>query len=895
MTRDARRPRSARRLLGADPQADVRDELQFHVDAKVDDLIAAGWPPDEARQEAERQFGDRLSVQAIGERIGGTMERRRRVSDYGHECLQDLRFAYRTFLRERGFAIVAILVLALAIGANVATFSVVDTLLLRPLPFADAQELTWIAPPPAPCGLSCATYSADAYEEFRDQSRVYQGVTGYFAFSGADNTRLERDGDSTPATGLFVIANFFQVLGVPPALGRTFTADDARTGARPVTVLSHAYWTRQFAADASIVGRTIALNGQSTTVIGVLPASFDFGSVFRPGARVDLFTPLPLDQARTMGNIVTLVGRLRPDVTLAQARDDATRVAPDLYFNVKVPATKGNYRDGLVPVPLKTHVSGQWHRPLVVLWCAVGLVLLIACVNLANLLLVRAAARSREFAMRRALGATRARLVRQSLTESLALSGAGAVLGLAGAFALVRWLAHRADLDLPLLTGLTIDGAAVAWTVVVAVLAAAIFGTVPGLRMAGEDVQEALKDSGPAAGRGRRHERLRVGLVISEIALACVLLVGAGLLLRSFLNVLDVDLGFAPGQAATMAVDFDGGTGSAAQRAATRGASLRQIIDRVSAVPGVESAGISDYLPLGPNRSWGAPVPKGKVVRPGDIVPSPLVYVVTPGFMRAMGIHLRGRDFTWTDTLGAEPVVIINASAAHAYWPGEDAIGQYLTRDGTNLRVIGVADDVREETVEDGAGWQTYYPATQESPAGARLVVRSPLPTDAIGASVLAALRELNPRQPAAPLQPLDRLVSHSVSPRRFFMVLVAAMAGLGLLLAGLGIHGVIAYSVARQSRDIGLRMALGASTGRVRRDVLLATLRVALAGMAAGIGASLAASRLIASLLYDTSPWDGSTYLGMAAVFLAVALISGYLPARRASRIDPIVALKST
>ncbi len=693
----------------------MRDELQFHLDARVDELVADGWPPDDARREAERRFGDLRSVQKIGERIGGTMDRRRRVSDYGHECLQDMRFACRTFIRERGFALVAILVLALAIGANVATFSVVDRLLLRPLPFADAHELTWIAPPQAACGLSCATYSSDAYEEFRDESRVYQGVTGYFAFSGADNVRLERGGDSTPVTGLDVISNFFQVLGVSPTIGRMFTADDARTGARPVTVLSHAYWTREFAADPSIVGRTIVLSGQATTVIGVLPAAFDFGSVFLPGARVDLFTPLDLDQARNWGNIVTLVGRLRPGVTLAQARDDAARVAPDLYFSVRAPETKGNYINGLVPVPLKTHVSGQWHRPLVVLWGAVGLVLLIACVNLANLLLVRASARSKEYAMRRALGATRARIVRQSLAENLVLSAAGAVLGLAGAYGLVRWLAHLGDLDLPLLNGLSIDGVAVAWTVVIAVVAAALFGAVPGLKMARENVQDALKDSGPATGRGHRHERLRVGLVIAEIALACVLLVGAGLLLRSFVNVLHVDLGFAPDRAATIAVDYDGGTGSAEQRAASRGTSLRQILERVSAVPGVESAGITDYLPLGPNRSWGAPVPKGKVVRPGE-APPPLVYVVTPGFMRAMGIRLRGRDFQWTDTLDNEPVVIINASAARVYWPGEDAVGKYLTQDGKDVRVVGVADDVREETVEDGGGWQILLSGDSAGP-----------------------------------------------------------------------------------------------------------------------------------------------------------------------------------
>lgn len=893
MSSNSRRPRAARRLLGVNRAADVRDELEFHLAAKVDDLVERGWPPDDARREAERQLGDLRSLQQIGEHIGDTMDRHRRLRDYWHEVLQDLRYASRAFLRERGFTAVAVLVLALAIGANVATFSVVNTLLLRPLPFPQADELVWIAPPPQSCGMSCATYSSDAYEGFRDTSRSYQGMTGYFAFSGADNVRLENGGEAVPVTGLDVITNFFQVLGVTPALGRAFTADDARTGARPVALLSHAYWTRKFAANPSIVGQTITLNSQPATVIGVLPAAFDFGAVFLPGARVDMFMPLNLDQARDWGNIVTLIGRLKPDVTLAQARDEAAHIAPDLYFNVKSPNSRGAYRNSLVPVPLKTHVSGEWRRPLVVLWCAVGLVLLIACVNLSNLLLVRAAAHSKEFAMRRALGATRARIVRQSLTESFALAGVGAALGLAGAYGLVRWIAHVDALDLPLLNAVTIDGAAVLWTVCVAVLAAAIFGLVPALKMTGDNVQEALKDSSAAVGSGHRHERLRVGLVVSEIALACVLLVGAGLLLRSFVNVLGVDLGFAPERAAAISAEYDDSAPSFADRAVRRTALFRQILERVTAIPGIEVAGIGDYLPLGRNRAWGTPAPKGKTYRPGE-VPAPLVYVVTPGFLPAMGIGVRGRDFTWADDFGGQRAVVINASAARFYWPGEDAVGKILVANGQDAVVIGVADDVRTEKVEGVTGGQIYYSAMQWQPNGAQVVIRSRVPLDSLGSTVLAALRELNPRQPAVELKPLQQMVSHAVSPRRFFMLLVGAMAGLGLLLAALGIHGVISYTVARQSRDIGVRMALGASAGRVRRDVLFSTLRVALWGVGIGIVASLAAARLIAALLFGISPWDAITYVGMAAIFLVVALVSGYLPARRASRIDPMIALRS-
>ena len=806
--------------------------------------------------------------------------------------LQDLKYALRTLSRDRGFMIVAVLILALAIGANIAVFSVVNTLLLRPLPFPDSHELVWIAPPPSACGLSCATYSAEAYEEFRDQSRVYQGVTGYEAFSTADNLRLTGRGEPEPATGIDVIGNFFQVLGVQPAMGRLFTAEESR-GPHPIALLTNAYWRRQFNADPAIVGKAVELNGTPITVVGVLPDSFDFGAVFSPGAKVDLFTPLDLQLQHDWGNIVTLIGRLKPGVTVAQALDDANRVAPNIYMNYKYPGTLGRYRGDLIPVLLKTYVTGKLRRSLIALWCAVGAILLIAGVNLSNLLLARAAARAKEFAVRGALGASRGRIVRQLLIESLVLSSAGAAVGLGLALTLITWLAHQGSLALPLLSTLRIDSQALGWTVLVAVFTAMIFGLLPGLKIASGNLQEGLKDSGAGAGLGRKHERVRAALVVSEIALACVLLVSAGLLLRSFLKVLDVDLGFQPEHAASIKVDYDDNAPTDEGSKAKRGEIFQQILARVTALPGVDAAGMSDYLPLGPNREWDTPVPQGKIFAPGE-QPDPLVYVITPGFIRALGIRLRGRDFTWADGPHSERVVLINASAARVYWPGEDAVGKILMRDQEQDRVVGVVDDVHEETVEGGAGSQIYYPATQQGPNGEQLVVRTSLPPAALAGSVLRALRELNPKQPAAEFRPIQAVVDRAVSPRRFFILLVAAFASLGLLLAALGIYGVISYSVTQRTQEIGIRMALGATTSNVQLGVIGRTLRLTLIGIATGAIASLFVARAISALLFGTKPTDPMTFAAVMFALAIVALFAGYLPARKASRIDPMVALRN-
>lgn len=858
----------------------LREEIEEHIALQTAENLRAGLSAIEARRQALVRFGG----------VQQTLEQHRESRGLPRLelLMQDLRFALRTLRRDRGFTIVAVLILALGIGANIAVFSVVNTILLRPLPFRDAERLVRIVEKEAGTNESGRTYTADATQDFQEQNRSFQSVSGYFAFTGPDNFKLVGNGQPLPVTGILVAEGFFRTLGVEPSLGRLFRHEEFLQHSQPAVLLSYWFWKRRFDADPSVVGRAINLSNTSVVVAGVLPDTFDFGSVFSPGAKIDLFAPYVMDDFREDGNDLALVGRLKPGVSLAAAQREADEIFPRLLFEHKHPEFKPGYTGRLTI--LKEYVSGKLRRSLIVLWCAVGLILLIVCLNLSNLLLARAAARGKEFAMRRALGAGRGRLVLQLLTESLILASVGAALGLGLAYVILSYLAHQRSIALPLLTMMRVDGTVLEWTLLIAVGAAVLFGLAPGLRMSGGNLQEALKESGHGSSEGRKHDRMRSTLVITEIALACVLLVGAGLLLRSFLRVLDVDLGFEPSRAAAISVDYDSG-GSAAKQAAI----WQDVVERVSVLPGVESAGISDNLPMSRNRGWGISA-KGEEQRPNSPFIGIFVYIVSPGYLKAMGMRLmEGRDISWEDLASNRSVVILNESVARKLWPGRDPVGRTALIGGAEARVIGVIADVRESGAEDNAGAQAYLPATKQfGPEGANLVVRSKLPPAALANSVMGTLRQINPGQPATEFKPIQTLVDRATSPRRFFVLLVGTFACLGLLLASLGIYGVISYSVTRQTQEIGIRMALGATEAWVQLDVIWKTLRLAMIGVAVGIIASFAVARLIASLLFRTAPTDPLTFFEMVVLLVAVALLAGYLPARRASMIDPMVALRT-
>jgi predicted permease len=854
---------------------DLDAEMASHLAFAIEENLRRGLSPQEASRQAMVRFG--------GVAQATEQHREARGLPALDVLLQDLRYTFRTLRRDRGFATVAVLILALGIGANIAVFSVVNTILLRPLPFRAPQQLVWISGNRGVGGLSYVTYTVSVYEEFQRHNRSFQDVTAYMPFFGDSDYKLTGRGEPRQLAGVMVAQNFFPTLGVKPALGRLFTPEECQKGGRPAVLLGHFFWQRQFAADPAIVGQAIVLNNRPVTVVGVLPASFDFASVFSPGSKKDIYVPGIMDVMRDWGNTLTMMGRLKPGVTVVQAQAETEVLMPQLRA-----AHKEWFMDYTATMTeLKDYVSGKLRRSLVVLWCAVGLILLIVCVNLSNLLLARAAARSKEFALRSALGAGRARIVRQLLTESLVLASAGAVLGLGIAFGVTWYLARQGSIALPLLSTIRVDGAALGWTLIVALTAAILFGLAPSLRIAGGNLQDALKDAGHGMSAGRKHDRMRAMLVVSEVALACVLLVGAGLMLRSFLRVLDVDLGFQPSRAAAIKIDYDDGG-----KRERRGAALQEILRRVSAIPGIQAAGGVDMLPLDRNRSWGLQA-KGRIYGKDD-TQAAFVYIVTPGYLGAIGMQIReGRDFSWQDTPTSQPVVIVNQAAARYHWPGQDPVGRIALIDGRDARVIGVISDVRESSLEAGSGLEMYLPATQADPEGAELVVRSQLPPDALASSLMRTLRAYNPEQPAAEFRPIQNIVDHAVSPRRFFALLVAIFAGLGLLLASLGIYGVISYSVTRQTQEIGIRMALGATTERVQLGVIARTIRLALAGIALGTITSLVAARWIAALLFKTEPTDLAAFAGTVLLLSAVALIAGYIPARRASRIDPMIALR--
>jgi predicted permease len=796
---------------------------------------------------------------------------------------RDLRYTFRTLRRDMGFAAFAIAIAGLGIGASATVFSVVNTLLLRPLPFQDPAALVWV-PNHNTAGLSGQTTQVGHMLDLRERTQTLSAIGGYMAFYGVGDNLLSGRGEPERLNGVPVTENFFDVLGVRPLLGRTFTPEECRWQGPKAVMLSHGLWERRFNSDPAIVGSSLTINDEATTVVGVLPASFDFGAVFAPGNHFDLYLPFPLSpETHRWGNTMAMVGRLKPGVTAAQAQSDTKAIGTQLTRE----HPDRNSFEGFVK-PLADQVNGRMRTAVWVLAGAVGAVMLIVCANLSNLLLARTAARQKEIAIRTALGAGRGRLVAQMLTEGIVLSCSGALVGIGVAIAGTRALASLDSVSVPLLASVHVDGVALAFTLALAVVTGIVFGIAPAFNAPESVLHDALKD----ASRGSTGHRtwIRNALVVSEIAFACVLLVGAGLLLRSFIRVLDVDLGFRPSGAITIRVDPD----SSYDTQEKRNAYIDEVLRRVRAIPGVESAGITDALPLGKNRTWGARA-KGVTYERGRF-PIAFPRIVSDGYFASMGIPLKaGRDIAPSDGPNSLPVIVINETMAKALFPAQDPIGKVLLNGCAKERtVVGVVGDVRHLALEQGSGNEMYIPLRQctDQPSS-DLIVRSSMGTAALVAAVRDTLRPIAPTLPGTGVRAIQELVDKSVSPRRLIVFMLGGFAVFALVLASLGIYALISYSVSQRTQEIGIRMALGASAGDVQSRIVMQTLRLSIIGIVLGVVGSAVLARSASGLLFGVTAGDPVTFAVMLAVLLSVALLAGYVPARRASRIDPLVALR--
>jgi predicted permease len=798
--------------------------------------------------------------------------------------LQDLRYTFRTLRRDPVFTTFAVLIVGLGIGASATVFSVVDALLLRPLPFHEPERLVWIANHDT-SGLSGQTTQVGHLLDLRERNQSFSDLAAYFAFYGVGDNLLIGRGEPERLSGVPVSGNFFQLLGIQPQLGRLFTAEECKWHGPKAVLLSHGLWARRFGSDPAIVGRTLTINDDPVTVAGVLPASFDLASVFAPGSHFDLYFPFPLtDETNRQGNTMAIIGRLKPGVAIGSAQAELKILAGQI---VRAHPERNDFEGKITP--LAEHVSGRVRPALLVLACAVGVVMLIVCANLSNLLLARTASRQKEIAIRTALGAGRRRLIRQMLTEGVALSCCGAVLGVILAAGGTHILAHLEAIGIPLLANVRLDVPVLAFCFMAAVLTGVVFGLAPALQVPANTLHDALKDSTRGSTAGKSRNWIRSALVVSEIAFACVLLVGAGLLVRSFLRVLDVNLGFRPEHAAALRVDPDASYSTQAQQ----NAYFDEVLRRVRAIPGIAAAGLTDALPLGRNRSWGAPA-KGQVYPRGKF-PNAFVRVVSDGYLKALGIALiAGRDISERDTPSGEPVIVINQTMARTLWPGQNAIGQTMRACGER-HVVGVVGDVRHLALEQSSGMEMYLPMRQcRDMSSVDLVIRTSLDPAELAASVRAALKPIAPNLPGKDFRTLQQLVDKAVSPRRFVVLLLGGFALFALLLASLGIYGVVSYGVNQRTQEIGIRMALGASASRLQAGIIAQTLGLAAVGMLIGAVASRMLAQALGGLLFGVTATDPLTFLAIPLVLTFVAATAGYLPSRRASRIDPSIALRA-
>ncbi len=795
--------------------------------------------------------------------------------------LQDLHYGLRTLRQHPGFTALAVLTLALGIGANTAIFTVVNAVLLRPLPYADPDRLVYVRENNLKKGWDSFSVSPPNFVDWRAQGRSFELLCaidgGAYNYTGRDVPEQLR--------GREVTEGFFQMLGVRPQLGRWFEAEDYQPGKDRVVLLTHAGWQRLFAGDAGVLGRVMLLNGEAYTVVGVLPANF------RMSAHSELWLPRVFSERERSGrgsHFINVMGRLRPGVTAEQAQQEMTAIAAQLA--TQYPDTNRDW--GAVVTLFYEMIVGEVRPALLLLMGAVGLVLLIACANVANMLLARASVRTREIAVRAALGASRARLVRQLLTESLLLAALGGVLGMLLAVWGTSALSAGLTGVLPRASEISVDGWVAAFTVLGSVLTGLLFGMAPAWMVSRANLQETLREGG-GSGSAERRGWLRSTLVVAEVALAVVLVVASGLLLQSFARLQSVPPGFRSDHALHFAVNLPR---AKYPETAQQAVFFLRALERVKALPGVESAALVSGLPLSGDDEMYSLQVEGRAGDGGDL-PSPLYYLVSPEYFRAMGIPLlAGRGFTGQDADGAARVIVVNRAFAERIFPGGDPIGQRvrLGRNSDIVReIVGVVANTKHYALGENDLPQVYEPFAQMPRRYSSFLLRTSVEPGSLAAAVRREVRAMDPEQPVVGIVTIEELLAESVAQPRFRTLLLGLFGGLALLLAAVGVYGVMAYSVARRTQEIGIRMALGAGRREVVRLVLRRGLRLAVLGIAVGLAGALAATRVLATLLFGITPTDAPTFAATALLLLAVAVLACLMPALRAARVDPLVALR--
>jgi len=871
-----------RQLWGPDPRSDVDDELQFHLEMRTAEYLERGASPDRARELARQRFGEFDGTRATCVDISKRRRRHMKMSDWMREFLQDLTHAARTLRRTPGFAVAAIATLALGIGATTAVFSVVHAVLIEGLPYRHADRLYRVGTL-YPDGTS---YSLSA-PDFMSVKALAQSVDGVEAYARGLYT-MAGSGEPREVRGIRVSRGLFELLGFGTSLGRPFAPGEHVPDGPGVVVLDHGFWTREFGADPAVIGRRVQLAGEPRTIVGVLAPHLTLGEP------CDIYVPIPygptFDAHATRGRrneFLRVIGRAAPGVGAQAINADLARIGQQLQQ--QFPDTNGRLTFNVRPEA--ELLVGETRRPLLVMLGAVALVLLAACANVASLMLTRGSARRTELAVRAALGAGRGRLVRQLVAEALVLGLGGGLAGVALADVAVRLLVWAQPADVPLLEAVAVNGAVVAFAFVCSALTALLFGIVPAIQSTGGGLLRYVH-AGGRGGDGGGH-RLRGALVVAETALAVVLLVGAGLLVRSFSALTRVDAGFVPDHAVSFRVTFQGP--AYAERPAFVGRT-GLILERLRGLPGVTAVAATSELPLGGRGSMigfavvGAPPP------PDNVNAEIAAVGVTPDYIRAIGgAVLQGRGLTADDDRAdAAPVALVNEAAVRQWFPDGSAVGKRVDAD-TTREIVGVIADVRQEGMGQPALPQIYAPMATMPSRSVRVVVRSTSDTAAISSAIRHAVADVDRALPVAELAPLETLIATSLARPRFYTTVLTAFAASALLLAAVGLFGVLSYSVLQRRREIGVRLALGARGAQVTRMVVGAALQLVGLGVAIGLLAALAAGRVLERQLFEVRPADPVTLGLVAAVLVATGIAASYLPARRASSLDPGTVLRES